>query len=511
MKKSKRNGSLAAIVLSVTALSMMSGCNSSTEEVVEKKNVVVETAVPVRGELSVSGNFMGTVTPEEEVYVMALVNGEVTDCNVSVGDYVSEGMVLGKIDDKAAKLQVQSANASLATVVANKSAATGGANTLQNMQTEANINTIKDNMTALEDNKTTVEDAQKELEEQMDKLKDTKKEAKDAYSEAKQNTEYAKTLAEDPSNKEAKKALKKAGYEINKTNPIEVVLATCQAVQTATKEAYTQVKTAYDTNYPVLEKQYEEIKSSIKELDRNYDTLQDNLKLAEDSYALSKGQIAKEQAAIYDAQINSAKVGVESANYQKDMYTLTAPIDGVVEAVNIEENGFVSSGSPAFIISNKDSMKATFKVSEEIQKTLTVGDAVIAERNGVYYEGKITQVGRMVDQQSGLFLVEAAVYAKDDALLTGTSVKLTVTTYKEKDTLMIPYDAIFYDNTLAYVYVAKDGKAVKTQIEVSLFNDTHAAVKTGLTQDDKVITTYSSALSDGAALEIKETGKERQE
>lgn len=511
MKMCKGKGSLVAVVLSVAALSMMSGCNSDTEEIVEKKNVVVEAETPVRGELSVSNNFMGTVTPEEEVYVMALVNGEVTDCNVSVGDYVSEGTVLGKIDDEAAKLQVQSANASLATVVANKSAATGGATTLQNMQTEANINTIKDNITALEDNKATVEDAKKELEEQMDKLKETKKEAKDAYSEAKQNTEYAKALSKNPDDKEAKKALKKAGYEVTKTNPIEVVLATCQTVQAATKEAYTQVQTAYDTNYPVLEKQYEEVEASIKELDRNYDTLQDNLKLAQDSYALSTGQVAKEQAAVYDAQINSAKVGVESANYQKDMYTLTAPIDGVVEAVNIEENGFVSSGSPAFIISNKNSMKATFKVSEDIQKTLTVGDAIVAERNGVYYEGKITQVGQMVDAQSGLFLVEAAVYAKDNELLTGTSVKLTVTTYKEKDTLIIPYDAIFYDNTLAYVYVAKDGKAVKTQIEVALFNDTHAAVSTGLTEEDKVITTYSSSLSDGAALEIKENGKESEE
>ena len=345
----------------------------------------------------------------------------------------------------------------------------------------------------------------------MDKLTNAKSEAKDAYDAAKANLKAAKALAKDPSDKEAKKTLKAAGIEISQTNPVQVVVATCEAAKTVAKQAYDQVKTTYDQSYPALKKQYDELDSSKKEIDRNADALNDNLKLAQDSYALSKGQLADETAAVYDAQIQSAKVGVESAKYQQDMYTLKAPIDGVVEAVYVEENGFASSGSPAFVISDKESMKATFKVSEAIQKTLSVGDRIVVERGESTFDGTISQIGQMVDAQSGLFLIEADVKAGGDDLLTGTSVKLSVPTYKEKNTLIIPYDAIFYDNREAFVYVVKQGRAARTAVEVALFDEENAAISSGITAEDEVITTYSSALADQAGVVVKESSAEQED
>lgn len=489
---------------------MLLGCQKENETV-EKKDVLVEVCNPEQGDLVIMGNFMGTVTPQEEVYVIPMVNGEVLETCVKVGDEISQGAVLARLDDSAAQLQLDSANAALGTATATKKASTGGATTLQNMQTEANIETIKDNMDALLDKKETLVDAQKELKEQMDKLKDAKDEAKDAYNTAKANTKAAQVLQKDPSDKEAKKTLKKAGIKISEANPIEAVVATCQATKQATEQAYEQVKATYDQTYPALEQQYDELENSKKEIERNADSLNDNLKLAEDSYAISKGQVANETAAVYDAQINAAEVGVESAKYQQDMYTLKAPISGIVEAVQIEEHGMASAGNPAFIISNKKSMKATFKVSEEIQKTLSLGETVTVERNGVEYSGTITEIGQMVDAQSGMFVIEASVNAEGNELLTGTSVKLTVPTYKETASLLIPYDAIIYDNEVAYVYVVKEKKAVKTAIEVSLFDDTMAAVASGLTKEDVVITTYSAALSDGAGVAIKDAVEEQED
>jgi len=510
MKGQFINPKLIFTAMSLITLTTLAGCGD-TQETVMKKDVVVETCFPQQGDLTITGSFMGTVAPQEEVYVIPLVNGEVETTYVKVGDYVQQGDVLAKIDDTAAKLQLDSANASLGTVQANKTAATGGSTTLQNMQTEANIETIKDNISALGENREKVTDAQGELQKQMDKLDDAKKEAKDAYHDAKENLKAAKALAKDPKDKDAKKTLKEAGIEISETNPIQVVVATLEATKEGTKQAYTQVKETYDQTYPALQQQYDELDSSKKEIDRNADSLNDNLKLAQDSYELSKGQVANETAAVYDAQIQSAKVGVESAKYQQDMYTLKAPISGVVESVQVEENGFASSGSPAYIISNKDSMKVTFKVSEDIQKTLSLGDRITVERGDSTFEGSISQIGQMVDMQSGLFLIEASVDASGDELLTGTSVKLYVPTYKEMNTLIIPYDAIFYDNSVSYVYVVKDEKAVKTMVEVALFDDVNAAISSGIGSGDEVIKTYSSALTDQASVAVKGSSNGQEE
>lgn len=500
MVKFKKVGMILAAGCSMLVL--LTGCGDSEESVV-KKDVVVETCMPTRGDLTITGSFMGTVAPQEEVYVIPLVNGEVKTVNVKVGDHVKEGAVLGTIDDTAAKLQLESANASLDTVQANKKAATGGANTLQNMQTEANIETIKDNISVIGENREKLVDAQKELQDQMEEMSGAKAEAKAAYDEAEDNYNSALLLAQDPTNQEALGRLKASGIQISQTNPIEAVAATCEAMRDAAKQVYEKVEESYNQSYPVLQQQYDELVSSQKELNRNEDTLKDNLKLAQDSYELSKGQVAGETAAVYDAQIQSAKVGVESAKYQQDMYTLKAPISGIVESIQIEEKGFASSGSPAFIISNKDTMKATFKVSEDIQKTLTVGDKIRVERGENTFDGTITEIGQMVDMQSGLFIIEAQVKAGGDELLTGSSVKLYVPTHKEKSTLIIPYDAILYDNSEAYVYVVKEGKAVRTLVEVALFDEERAAIASGITDTDEVITTYSSALADQADVAVK--------
>ena len=61
--------------------------------------------------MALDTDYIGTVSPEQQVYVTPLVSGTVTQVNYAVGDTVQEGDVLFKIDDEAAQLQVSSAKA----------------------------------------------------------------------------------------------------------------------------------------------------------------------------------------------------------------------------------------------------------------------------------------------------------------------------------------------------------------------------------------------------------------
>lgn len=488
----------------VAATSGLYACGSE-EASVEKQDIVVEAMAPTEGELTLQNEFMGTITPVEEVYVVALVNAEVTDSHVSVGDVVSEGDLLCELDDSAAELQVKSANSSLATAKASKDLATGGQAEATNIQTEANIQTIKDNQAALQDKFDVIADGKEEIEKQMNELETAKKNAKQDYENAKATASIAGNYAANPTDEASKQALKDAGIDVS-AGPEAAVTAAMMAQEKA-KAVYNATKTAYDTNYPTLESKLEELKQSEKELQRSNEALQHSLSYAQQSYNLSNGQLADESAAVYQSQVNAAAVGVESAQYQQDMYKLTAPISGVVEAVNVTENSFVSSGSAAYVISNKDSMTVTFKVSEDIRNTFMAGEKIKIDKNGTEFEATITEVGQMVDAASGLFVIKGNVKASGNELLTGTSVKIVADTYNTKDGVLIPYDAIYYDNGQAYVYAVKEGKAVKTFVEVLLFDDTTASV-TGITKEDKVITTWSPQLSDGVEVVVKEVSEE---
>lgn len=103
--------SVLALGLVLTMSVSMVGCGSSKKTETEKVNVEVQT--PQSGEVTLDTDYIGTVSPEQQVYVVPLVSGTVTQVNYAVGDTVKEGDVLFRIDDEAAQLQMDNARAGL--------------------------------------------------------------------------------------------------------------------------------------------------------------------------------------------------------------------------------------------------------------------------------------------------------------------------------------------------------------------------------------------------------------
>ena len=179
-------------------------------------------------------------------------------------------------------------------------------------------------------------------------------------------------------------------------------------------------------------------------------------------------------------------------------YTVKAPISGTIQSKGVEVNGIAGSSSPAYTIANENMMTVTFQVSEAVKNTLTMGQEVTVERGTTSYAGSITEIGVAVNQQTGLFQIKAAVNADGSELPSGVSVKLTTDTYHTNDSaVLIPYDAVYYDNTGSYVYLSVDGKAVKTYVTTDLFDDTQISVIEGVQPGDTVITSWSPKLMNG--------------
>ena len=262
--------------------------------------------------------------------------------------------------------------------------------------------------------------------------------------------------------------------------------------------------------------------------------LQEQLRLAQDNYddtlalleigAASQAEVDQAHQSLLSAQagleaaraslnsaqagIQSAQVGVESAQYQLSLYNLTAPISGVVEAVNVTENNFAASGTAAFVISNGSNKTVTFYVTDSVRQTLTPGQAVTVNYNGQTYEGAVTEIGGVVNAQVGQFQVKAVIDGAQD-LPDGLSVELTTTSHQAVGAVLVPSDAMFFENGVAYVYLLQDGTAVRADVTIGLYTEDQVAVTAGLTPGDQVITTWSSTLRDGAAVRL--AGQEDQE
>lgn len=566
---------MSVVLVTACFSTLLTGCGqmaeAAGEEEAESDAVPVEVQTPEAGNLTLKNEFVGTVSPEESVYVVPLVSAEVLDADISVGDTVTAGQVLCKLDPEAAELQLASAKAQYNSAAAGVQAAEVGYEIaqaqydstvaqldVQNEQTQRQkdltmyqmqmqIEGINDGIEDINDQMAELEEDREDLKDQRDDLKKARNQADDyvdlaqanynaaasayGYPEAQRNYQAAIAqmnmveAAEYPDESTYEAAKKKAQGELDAA---QEALQTAEANMKPHEETLQAAKSAASQ----MDSAYEQAKDGIEQLDEGKEKLEESLS---DTYKslgqtetvknLTEAQLnvntqpvqeaGKRTAALgidsAAAQVNSAKVGAEgarvgidSAEYQLDMYTLTAPIDGVIEAVNVEAHDFASPGNPAFVISNKDTMTVTFGVSEGIRGTLKVGQKIEVDRNGKIYSAAITEIGSMIDQTTGLFMIKSCVSTPDDSLLTGSTVKVTADTYSRSGVLLIPYDAVYYDDSQPYVYVAEGSTARRRDIETDIFDEQTITVVSGLTTEDQLITSWSANLRDGAEIAVQE-------
>ena len=503
-----KNRRVLALGLVIVLGVSITGCSSKkqTEETAEKVNVQVQT--PGSGEVALDTDYIGTVSPEQQVYVTPLVSGTVTQVNYAVGDTVQEGDVLFKIDDEAAQLQMSSAKAAYSQAAAGVTAATGGSRHLQNYQTEQSIDTLEDNLDKVRSSISDMEGQIDALGQQQEQLTAAVQGAQGAVST--QETALIDAKAELQRIKEEAGVLKADGsddQDVLKTLDDATRLAIETQANTVSKAdlALQQAKGALSDAQSGLSQVTSgkaQLESALETAKSQKDTLKDNLKTAQETYDITQDEVYPQTDATYAAQLAQAGVGVKSARYQLDFYTVTAPISGQVETVSVEKDAMAAAGNVAFVISNKNSMTVTFQVAEKVKDQLQVGDAITVERGDETFGGTITEVGTMAGAQTRLFQIKATIPGVSDKLPSGVSVKVHATTQREEGDLIIPYDAVYFSAGDAYVYCVEDGKLVKTPVTVGLMNDTQVSIADGLTADSQVVTTWSSKLRDGAEVTI---------
>lgn len=503
-KKATALGLVLALGMSVSA------CASKEEAVQEtEESVAVEVQTPKIGSLTLDTAYIGTVMPQEQVYVIPKTSGTVTETFFEVGDQVQAGDVLFKIDDEAAQLQMANARAAYESAQAGVTAQNGGARDLQNYQTEEQIRQLRESLYDTDDQIAELEDNLGDLRDAGGKLSSAKEQAQAGVDAAakiyyeKQNeiSDQIKVLQEEID------ALQEADKNAD-VSAQEGEIASLQAELAGYKAAVDQARAGVDqiqAQLDSIDASKAQIKSGIDQAENGQDTIRDNLSMAEQAYAITQNEIYPQSDAVSAAQLQQASVGIDSAQMQLDFCTVTSPISGIVESVSVEKNGMASAGNPAYIISNRESMTVTFFVAEKAKNVLNIGDPITIERNEHIYDGAITEIGTMANAQTKLFQVKASIAGAgvgENALPNGVSVKVYATTEKEDSKLMIPYDSIYFSAGDAYVYCVENGQIIRKEVTVGLMSDEEAVIEEGLTEDSQVVSNWSSKLRNGVEADV---------
>lgn len=490
----------------------VTACDKAKPEDEEVTTVSVTVAPPSNADISVTTDFVGTASPETQVSVYPMVSGIITKANYEIGDTVKQGAVLFTIDDTGARMQLETANAAYQSTLTSIAASVGGARELADMQAVDQIVALQGSVETANRNVLEAQDAVNRAKDALSTADKAKNDADKATGDAKGAYNKINSALTDAKNQLAQA---KAAAAANPTDPslaakVTALQSSVDTLSSQLSQANASMATAQSA-YASAKSAYETTKNSIPTAESAEKNAEDAAKKAGDAvvsafnaYNITQSKIYPEQNAMYNAQLDSAYVAVQSAQSQLSYYTVKAPISGTIDSILLKKDDMAQAGAPAYFISNKDSVVVTFHVTEAVKSALHVGSPITASKGEQVYTGAITEISDMANEQTGLFDVKAAL---DNAagLANGVSMRVSAITQQALDVLTVPYDVLYFQGGSAYVFVAEDGKAVRRSVTTGLMNDNYAQVIDGVTPNDLIITTWSSQLKDGAPIEIPGT------
>ena len=530
MKKRVTALFLAALLgLSVTA------CGTQ-EELQEAHRVSVSGILPETGDVIVTTTYIGTVEPKESITIYPMVDGNITQMSAALGKEVKKGEALFTLDNTEANKAVTEAQEEYdvlkkAAEQAKKDAEQSekDTETAKKNAATATLELIKTNLTTVVND---LDDAKADVNDAEDYLKDFEKDSDGSTSMTSSERTKLRSDIEDAESKvkTAETALNTAETKLGEIEIAETKLSTIKTnindtkedikdIKEALQDAKDRVKTSMSkSDREKLEKYLDKAKDKVDDAKSSANKAKTNLPTtatvkttastttsgssANSSTTSASGtSLTTTVTTAYEQQLLLAEKKLNEAKALLELYQVMAPIDGVVEAVYIDQNEKAFMDEPCLVISNKSNIEVTFQVPEAAALALHVGDKVRVEKNGEMHDASITEVGIMADVQTKLFTVKASLGAAA-GFSTGTDVKVYAETQKATGTMLIPYDSLYFQGGDAYVYCVVEDEAVRRPVQVGLMNDVSAQILDGLESTDIVISTWTSQLKDGAAVDL---------
>lgn len=213
-----------------------------------------------------------------------------------------------------------------------------------------------------------------------------------------------------------------------------------------------------------------------------------------------------------EVQLLSAKAQYEGAvkskgalGAQRDMYRISAPISGVVDAVDIKQGDVASPGSPKGIrVVNDNKLKAEANLGEIYLGKVKVGDPVtlIFQDQNDSIKTPLTFVAQGIDPVSRAFSVQVRL-GSSKKLHPNMSVRMRIANYADNEALVVPVAAIQQTSEGAMVFINNNGVAKSVLIQTGRNANGNVEILSGLKAGDKVVTAGYEDLDDGVAISVE--------
>jgi len=445
----------------------------------------LETETIQQNSLSSVVGATGTVRSNQSAYLVWKIPGQVDQVFVEPGDLVTAGDILAILDDdslpayiilaqadlvnaqnqldtlltssvqqaealkaveEAKKTLDDALNPELAQAQAQAAMAAAEAD-LDAAETQLAILTKPVSQAAIDQAYANLLMAEKQLNDLQDEIADKERKSKGPYDKPWESPKFYRRILEGLNMQLPQLQLRydeaahKYNHLLEPPDPLDIAIAKAAvfAAQAQLDDALLQYDRIKDGASPadiaVLEAQ-------LTDAQREYERVKDGA--PSEDITILESQIAASEATLLQTQI-------------------TAPFDGTITLVEIQQGDQVSTGSLAFRLDDLSTMLVDLNVSEiDInlvqldQEVVVTFDAILAKE----YHGRVVDVAPIGNTDTGIpsFTVTVELSDADEEIRPGMTSEVSIITSKVENALLIPNRAIRLLNGDRVVYVLRDEK-----------------------------------------------------
>ncbi|HEX6549752.1 MAG TPA: HlyD family efflux transporter periplasmic adaptor subunit [Gammaproteobacteria bacterium] len=222
------------------------------------------------------------------------------------------------------------------------------------------------------------------------------------------------------------------------------------------------------------------------------------------------------EVARYDltAAETALRYTVGTRNPDGERVKVTSPVDGVVLAVNHEDEGVVGSGQPLLTVGDPHSLEVVVDVLSSDAVRIRPGTRVLFTRWGGDHplEGRVrsvepvafTKISALGVEEQRVWVIADFVSPEKNWLRLGDGYRLDAQflIWESKDALRVPSSALFRNGDHWQVMVVRDGRLALQTVQIGERGELYAQVLGGLAAGDEVVTYPDDTLRAGAHASI---------
>ena len=238
---------------------------------------------------------------------------------------------------------------------------------------------------------------------------------------------------------------------------------------------------------------------------------------AKNTYSANSAKIKE-----LEAQIKQTNIELSTAKINLGYTKITAPRDGTVVSVQVEEGQTVNANqtTPTIVnIANLSHVKMKMQIAEGDITKIKVGTpveySILSEptkkfqttvssidpglttlSDGSYGSSSSSKSSYSSSSSSSsavYYYAQSIVDNKDGILRIGMTTQNELLIANVEDAIIVPSIGIKKDENGTFVYVLKDGKAVKTAVKTGIKDNLDTQIISGINEGDEIITSQGSS------------------